>query len=420
MDQFIGALSDDGENLAEGHITLDASRAFELLRDKRMDDCSYPYWKFLQGTVAYGANEVQVSLGRTKVHLEAYSDHQPPDLKEICDGLPEGNSVLEAFRSSALALRAVSKDEGAWFSEDSSRGRLRIQHLREGRYFDDGSGFGLPVWSESQKSRYRLGLIHKWGTEGSFFKRLFGQLRRRTDVGWHLSKRVPFFPLVLCKGGRDMQSSILEDQLPLEVISFSDSGEDSSAKHRPAVLAYELTGDASPARFLTEPLCNRYQVVVNNTDVHRLDLSKFPKKQIVPVLLLNLGEGEPQGNGIFPKEFKAEFIGQESTDPDLWGYPHYCKEAIFVPQLGKGTARLGVLDRGVLLSVIELDLGVPGAFVLVDRGDMKVDLGGAEIVQDEIFEKCVLRVREKLRTVIETARQHIYARHPAMKFLRTI
>ena len=56
---------------------------------------------------------------------------------------------------------------------------------------------------------------------------------------------------------------------------------------------------------------------------------------------------------------------------------------------------IGIVDRGLLVQVVEADFGLPGALLLVGRGNLKMDIGGTSVVQDEAWKRLLAAQRIK-------------------------
>ena len=76
--------------------------------------------------------------------------------------------------------------------------------------------------------------------------------------------------------------------------------------------------------------------------------------------------------------------------------PTTAKEALMLqPDPTSGASWMGIMDRGLLVSLSEVDLGFPGAFLLCGRGSLKMDVGGTAAVQNEHWEQVVSQHRER-------------------------
>ena len=117
MDQYIDTQRHEGKlQLEDGAFKLDARAAFEKMRAHRVDDETFPYWKFLQFAVVQNAMRVDFSLSRSSITMIVQTTTAAPKLSDFCNQLPCDDPLLEALKSCALAL---SSDGGTveWLRE---------------------------------------------------------------------------------------------------------------------------------------------------------------------------------------------------------------------------------------------------------------------------------------------------------------
>lgn len=438
MDQFIQQL---GMPESEGSFTMHPVAAFEKMKDRRSSDEIFPYWKFLQASFVRQAGLVKFKMTSSAVTLQAYSAEPFPALDEFCEGLPNNDPLLEPLRSAALSLRSDTAATGYWFQDgpEGPNGPLDLRVLDNGEYLDHAAALVAPRDSRCA-GYYRLVLSHTWREPGGMLARTMANLRRRSRVAKSFARRAKFFPIPLMEGTMALQRPVVDDMVPSKAFDRDGLFLTPGYSNLPAILAHKSCPENLAGRFLAEPLVAlRLESVVGvrngKTELLRQARAELPACGIQLLLLGLDARGTvteipsskhiadrfrdtksqvelPQSNIELSMSFyKGRYAKRES------GRAFLTQETIFIPQWAEGHGWICIIDRGVVLGVVEADIGVDGAMAVRGRGSLKVDLSGGNIVQDEEWSRFLAETRKIVRETLAIGIPYISEKANSYKFL---
>lgn len=417
-------------------FTLDESSAIEKLGN-RSTDPAFPYLKFAQGLVVCGAAKLTIKVSNDSVTLTGHSHRPFPSLERICGGLPEEEFALEAFRSCALAVRALADSQGYWSLEQS--GERETLQLEGGQYRSTSTHPKVRR-AKTDMTNNRLVLFHKWRPAGKFFARMKKLLKRRFWIWVGLMEALVLYPLPIERAG---YCSVQDARLERYVRTYRTFGRLGNRlfSYVPSIIVYCAADPDDENRFLTEPLNYRYDLVVERRRgappeaIGRSELKMLGKVSLL--MLETNGYGEPVeltrrnahlafGSGRekidvkmfpFPGELMITWGVAEINHGVTGGIPCYCQEGFSIPQRAEGTGWVCIVDRGVALEPVEADLGVEGAVAVVGVGALNLDLA-SRVVKDGRWQELLEYLRARLSEVLRSSLPYLEPSAPGLQFIR--
>ena len=110
---------------------------------------------------------------------------------------------------------------------------------------------------------------------------------------------------------------------------------------------------------------------------------------------------EPHGY-IAKSRFNNSIFKSTQSNQNSW---LVCGVAFAIPMHLQGPGRLYLLDRGVSLDPVEVDLGCPGILCVASAAGLQTDLSGLRVVKNEAFNEKVERLRRAAAEFVAKTRE---------------
>ena len=394
MDQFITNQQHCGKlQLEEGSFSLNQAAALQKLQCHRVNDVTFPYWKLLQAGAVLEAERVNFKVKTRGIHIEIEFRKELPGLASFCNELPCDDMLLEALKSSAMAISSGGGN-AVWTLEKPQQSTRETAILESGTY--QSSTMKIERARHQTEQYNRLSLRHQWSAEGSFWTQLKTLLQLRHKVQASLTQKTDFYPVLTYHSGRLWVLPALEPHSPDRTYSGGWAGKE---------LFYAIDRGDNPDRFLTEGLYGSAydHIFVCNSQGQSMGsfATPYDKDEAIRDLRRLVIETD---HSLESSQFHDINLGPMYASPIRSTRSRfsracpafYCSEALMTClETKREHGWIGIVDRGLLVQVVEADFGLPGALLLVGRGNLKMDIGGTSVVQDEAWKRLLAAQRIK-------------------------
>lgn len=352
----------DGSFDSHGDFTLDPQVAYEKLRSFLLKDLADCLLRLVQAAVISGAECVEVTVPKKGLRFKANggTGWQPEMLLN--------QEASEILKSPGLQAIHSLLQYGPVSYRHALNGESLELELSTGKCRRSQSGDESDVY---------------WSIEfqGSQLRGLFAQMRQRLSYARCLEK-CRFVPLKLKLDGRTLSLPFPSRPDRIRFDSYLPGTSVSVAFN--LLESYTLAQPQSADMFWGSPIESRKAIV---SLPERLDFQASD-----PVGLVSTGEG------CLCHRVVGEMLSVYRPIP--------CQRIIRIPLSLKGPGTLRFLSAGVEVATIEREFGCSGVEVLESLGDLKTDLTGLELVNDDFLESRIQEVKTEVKEMVEIIRHH--------------